>query len=454
VTQFSTFSSLLRQSLQAGLAAVAGERVVAAKLRTLPKFFSGSEPVWAVALGKAAPAMLRGAAEVLGARIQAALVVTRADCWDAREADFPFPVEAHFGGHPQITAASLAAGEALIRFLDRVSEEGRVLFLISGGASALVELPRPGVTLEDFRRLTDEAFAAGWGIAQLNAIRARFSQLKGGGLWRFCQGRDVTELLISDVPEDDPEVIASGLLHPTSDKNKDTQLVDSHLPEWIRKVLMKESQPTVYEIKVSEKFDSFVVASNAALRMALMENFRASLRLKGPQFLPTAATSAALEIEDGGLLPDGLEPALACIDAEVRAHHSHKKIRVKIWGGEVPIPLPEVPGCGGRARHFALAVAQRLAGVSGWQLLVAATDGSDGSDLQAGALVDGATAARAASAGLSIEAALGAADSGSLLADIGQDFATGPTGTNVMDVFVLLCGSVEALSRMSSSRMT
>jgi hypothetical protein len=197
-----------------------------------------------------------------------------------------------------------------------------------------------------------------------------------------------------------------------------------------------------------------VVASNATLRAALMENMQANLLLEWPQFLPAAAATSVLAIEDGGLLPDGLEPALACVEAEVRAHHSHKKIRVKIWGGEVPIPLPEVPGCGGRARHFALAVAQRLAGVPGWQLLVAATDGSDGSDLQAGAVVDGSTAARAESAGLSVEAALAAADSGSLLADIGQDFATGPTGTNVMDVFVLLCGSVEASSEMSSSRMT
>ena len=428
---------------------MAGERVVAAKLRALPKFSSGSEPVWVVALGKAAPAMLRGAAEVLGVRIQDALVVTRADCWTAREADFPFPVEVHFGGHPQITAASLAAGEALIRFLDQVPEEGRVLFLISGGASALVELPRAGVTFEDFRRLTDEAFAAGWGIAQLNAIRVRFSQLKGGGLWRFCPGRDITELLISDVPEDDPEVIASGLLHPTSNKNKDAQAIDSQLPSWIREVLTKESQPTVSKIEIPEKFDSFVVASNATLRAALAARLRADLALDGSD--PSAVPG--FEIEDGGLVPDGLELALACVEAEVRAHHSHKKIRVKIWGGEVPIPLPEVPGCGGRARHFALAVGQRLAGVPGWQLLVAATDRSDGSDLQAGAVVDGETAARAASAGWSLEAALDSADSGSVLADLGQDFATGPTGTNVMDVFVLLCGSVEVSSEISSSRM-
>lgn len=450
MTQFSTLSSLLRQSLQAGLAAVAGDRVVAAQLRTLPKFSSGSEPVWVVALGKAAPGMLRGAAEVLGVRIQDALVVTRADCWGAREADFPFPVEAHFGGHPQITAASLAAGEALIRFLGRVPEEGRVLFLISGGASALVELPRTGVTLENFQRLTDEAFAAGWGIAQLNAIRARFSQLKGGGLWRFCPGQDITELLISDVPEDDPEVIASGLLHPTSNKNKDTQAIDSQLPRWIREVLIKDSQPTVSKIEIPEKFDSFVVASNATLRAALAASLRADLVLDGSD--PSAVPG--FEIEDDGLVPDGLEAALACIETEVRAHHSHKKIRVKIWGGEVPIPLPEVPGCGGRARHFALAVAQRFAGVPGWQLLVAATDGSDGSDLQAGAVVDGETAARAESAGLSIQTALDSADSGSLLADLGQDFTTGPTGTNVMDVFVLLCGSVEDSSGMSSSRMS
>jgi glycerate 2-kinase len=447
VTQFSTLSLKLQRSLQAALAAVAGERVVAARLRSLPHFRAGTEPVWTVALGKAAPAMLRGAAEVLGAQIQAALVVTRADCWAATEADFPFPVETHFGGHPQINAASFVAGEALIRFLDQVPERvpgrGRLLFLISGGASALVELPRPGVTLEDFQRLTEEAFAAGWGIAQLNAIRARFSQIKGGGLWRFCQGRDVTELLISDVPKDDPQVIASGLLHPIVDKKKDSQHIDYHLPEWIRKVLIKTSQPDVFKVEVQEKFRSFVIASNAMLRAALMVRLQAEL----PQFLPAPATNSVLEIQDGGLLPDRLEAALACVEDEVRTASSRKEIRVKVWGGEVPIPLPEVAGCGGRARHFALVLAQRLAGVSGWQLLVAATDGSDGSDLQAGAVVDGATAERAASAGLSVEAALRAADSGSLLAQLGQDFATGPTGSNVMDVVVLLYWPAAAVGR-------
>ena len=444
MTPFSTFSALLQRSLRSALHAVDGQRVVAAQLRAMRSFRVDSGPVWVVALGKAAPAMLQGAEAVIGAQIQAALVVTRADCWIASEADFPFPVEVHFGGHPQINAASLVAGEALIRFLERVPEQGRVLYLISGGASALVEVPRPGVTLGDFQRLTQAAFAAGWGIARLNAIRARFSQIKGGGLWRFCPGREVTELLISDVPEDDPVVIASGLLHPISGKKKDAQPIDSQLPEWIRKVVNNKSQDIVYKIEIPESFASFVVANNAALRAALIADLQGELA----RFSPMPATTPVFEIEDGALLPDGLEEALARVETEARAHHSRKEIRVKIWGGEVPIPLPEHPGCGGRARHFALALAQRLAGVPGWQLLVAASDGSDGSDLQAGAVVDGDTAARAAAAGRSIETALRSADSGALLAHLGLDFATGPTGTNVMDVFVLLCGSAGVSSRM------
>lgn len=393
--------------------------------------------------------MLRGAAQVLGSQIQAAFLVSRADCLPESELDLGFPLEVHAGGHPQVSAASLVAGEALLAFLERAPASGQLLFLISGGASALVEVLRPGVMLEDARRLTREAFAAGWGIGQLNALRSRFSQIKGGGLWQFCAGREVTELLISDVPNDDPQVIASGLLHFQDDEKKVAQLTDSQLPEWIRKVLIRNSQPNDLNKEIPEKFDSFLVASNTALRTAL----KASLRAKFLNFFPDSTTALAVEIEDEGLLPATFAEALACLEQEIRegvaAAYSHKKIRVKIWGGEVPVPLPDEPGRGGRARHLVLAAAERLAGVSGWCLLAAATDGSDGSDLQAGAVVDGETAERARSAGLSLQEALATADSGSLLARLDLDFATGPTGTNVMDVFVLVCGAAEASSRMA-----
>ena len=442
----SPISSLLRAAFTDALREVAGDRVVAAHLRATP--LRSDSPVWVVALGKAAPAMMRGADEVLGSHIQAAFVVSRADCLAESALDFGFPLEVHAGGHPQVSAASLAAGEALLAFLERAPASGQLLFLISGGASALVEVLRPGVTLEDARRLTHEAFAAGWGIGQLNALRSRFSQIKGGGLWQFCAAREVTELLISDVPNDDPQVIASGLLHFQYDQKKVVQLTDSQLPEWIRKVLIINSQPNDSKTEFPEKFDSFLVASNRALRTAL----KASLRAKFLNFFPDSAKALAMEIEDEGLLPATFAEALACLEQEIRegvaAAYSHNKMRVKIWGGEVPVALPKEPGRGGRARHLALAVAERLVGVPGWCLLAAATDGSDGSDLQAGAVVDGATAAQAEFAGQSMEAALAMADSGSLLARLSLDFATGPTGTNVMDVFVLVCGATEASSRM------
>ncbi len=427
-----------------------------------------------LALGKAAPAMLRGAAEVLGARIRSAFLVSRADCLgNARVGwsdlggccdpgdpggpgdpgdpgsslcelnDLGFPLEIHVGGHPEVNEASLVAGAALLKFIQRIPEAGRLLFLISGGASALLEQPRPGGSLVDLQRLTREAFAAGWGIVELNRARAQLSALKGGGLLRVCGDRRLLQLLISDVPDDDPQTIASGPLVLPDWMKTSAQLVDSHFPDWLLKVIRNIQQSIDNKNEIQNISATYVVANNARLRQAVRAALLADWAVQPGVRMPSDLSDGLLDqrpflVEDAGLLPEAFDAALELLERTVRQPSTPGVVRATIWGGEAPVALPEPAGRGGRARHLALALAARLAGVSGWSLLASASDGSDGSDLLAGAVVDGETVLRAQQAGLEVRGALQAADSGSLLAELGLDFATGSTGTNVMDVFVLL----------------
>ena len=123
----------------------------------------------------------------------------------------------HYGSHPVPDQASLDAGAAVVDFVTRLPTDAQVLFLVSGGASSLVDWLHPGVSLDDLQALNRWALQSGASIAQVNAARRRISRLKGGGLARLAQGRRLQALMISDVPGDDPRIIGSGLLHASAD---------------------------------------------------------------------------------------------------------------------------------------------------------------------------------------------------------------------------------------------
>jgi hydroxypyruvate reductase len=369
--------SLLLDLFRAALSAVDGRRRVRAALAPA----ADAAPVSALAVGKAAAAMMQGALDALGDRITRALVVApddgSADAFAAHPA-----IRCLAGSHPLPDERSLAAGEAMLEFAAATPPGSRVLLLVSGGASALAEAPAAGVTLESLRGLTAAALAAGTDIEALNARRRELSRIKGGRLVERFRGCEVLGLLISDVPRDDPAVAASGML-----------------------------ASACCEVTIVGRLAD---ALEAVLRGARARGLEAAL---APERLAGEAAVAAGRIcHELAMIP---QPLL-------------------VAGGETVVRLPARPGRGGRCQHLALAAAQLIAGHPEYLVLAAGTDGRDGQSDDAGAIVDGDTVARIGDAGLDVAAGLAAADSGTLLEAAGDLVYTGATGTNVGDIVLAL----------------
>ena len=377
--------ALLVELFRAALAAVDGRRRVRAALAGGRS--GGRASVFAA--GKAAAAMTLGAADALGDRIARALVV-------GPEGSIPAELRALRGvdcreaGHPRPDERSLEAGRALVGFAEAARSDGRVLLLVSGGASALVELPAPGVGLAGLAGLYDRSLAERMDIESLNRERAALSRIKGGRLRELFEGCELEALLLSDVPRDDPAVLGSGIA----------------------------DGPGIARRLVGSLDD----ALDAVLRAAASQGLVAA---RGQGRLSGDARAAARRICH----------ELAIGRADLLA-----------FGGETTVELPPRPGRGGRCQHLAAAASQAIAGHPDYLVLAAGTDGRDGASEDAGAIVDGGTAGRAADAGIDPEAALAAGDSGALLEATGDLLHTGPTGTNVGDIVLALRRPPEEMS--------
>lgn len=335
-----------------------------------------------VAVGKAAEAMLRGAADVLQQKLLSGLLITKKGHVDYHGWR-GLPVEILEAAHPVPDESSLAAGRALVSFISRLPEERPLLVLISGGTSSLVEVLKPGFDLYELQQLNERMLADGKSIQEINQLRRKISNIKGGGLLDYTGNRPVTVLLISDVPGDDPSVIGSGLLHDP--KRGD---IEHHV----------------------------IAGIDDALQAAAAEAHRLGYSVHLNQELMT-----------GPAEEEGRRFARFLLSAGEGLY---------LRGGETNVELPGEAGKGGRNQHLALAAAEAIQGHDNVWVLAAGTDGTDGQTEDAGALVDGGTISRAELDGFDARRALVSADSGSLLAASGDLIQTGPTGTNVMDILI------------------
>ncbi len=364
-----------------------------------------------VAVGKAAQSMAEGAWEVLGERISQALVISKHGhldlslChkrgWEGIEA-----------GHPLPDLASLQAGQRLLALLSQ-QDPAELLFLISGGASSLVECPVEGVDPGFLRHANDWLLGSGLAIDELNWVRKGLSRIKGGGLLQWVGNRPLRALAISDVPGDDPAIIGSGLLTP--DVGLQAGLSRLSLPEWLATPVrqgLAQRRPAPGQPPQVEVVANLELAKQAVAAQARTLGY--TVRLVG-------------EFIAGDAAEQGRRLATQLLQGEPG---------VSIWGGETTVRLPPRPGRGGRNQHLALAAAEILQGQTGVWLLAAGTDGTDGPTQDAGALVDGATVQRADLAGLDVAQSLAQADAGCLLEATGDLLTTGPTGTNVMDLMI------------------
>lgn len=344
--------------------------------------------VWVAAVGKAAAAMAAGAVDglaALGVRPAGGLVVVPDGAAVDRALCAAAGLRVERAAHPEPDLRSVAAGHALLALARACAVDDVLLVLISGGASALACVPAPGWTLEAKRARIRALAAGGAAIAELNQARRALSALKGGQLAAACPGPVVT-LAVSDVPGDDPAVIGSG---PT---------VPGRPGDVVR-----------------------VIAGLARLRREAAG--------------AAAARGLAVIVDEVELVGD-----VAAVAARiVAATAALPPATVWIAGGEWTVDVGPSPGRGGRARQLALIVAEVLAAADADDrvVLVAGSDGVDGTGPDAGAVVDGATWARVGAAGIEPGAALVARDAGTALAAIGAGFGAGPSGVNHADLVLV-----------------
>ncbi|MFQ6022060.1 MAG: glycerate kinase [Acidiferrobacterales bacterium] len=392
---------------QAALTRVNGRACVRRYLESHPE----DDDIYMIAIGKPAASMVQGALDALGDKIRDALVITK----HGHAESLPWPCLT--AGHPLPDAASLTAGDELLRFIARIPSRSRVLVLLSGGTSALVERLPEGGTLDHLQAVNRWMLAAGLDIQATNYIRKRVSLFKGGRLALLLAPHPVLCLTISDVPDNDPATIGSGPLVPDTGL-QDVPVSIAGVPMFIRDLL---SQAPPVPDPGDPRFDNVETVIVANLEDAKRAAGEAAQK-KGycPLLEPAFITGDALAI--------GVSLAKTLLQADSGAIH--------IWGGETQVKLPDNPGRGGRSQSLALAAALQLQGRDDVLFLAAGTDGTDGPGEDAGALVDGGTVARGETLGRDAVLALEQADAGSFLEASGDLLRTGPTGTNVMDLML------------------
>jgi len=330
------------------------------------------------------------------------------------------------GGHPLPNAASLEAAEAALAMLRTADAKTLVLFLISGGASAMFEQPiDPAIPLPDLIELYRQLVASGATIRQVNAVRKHLSAVKGGRLAAAAPAAARLTLLISDVPADALDALASGPTLPGSATLGQTiRLIEEFLPSLsasIRAVVPTlEETPKAGDLAF-ENSQHVVLLDNDALLEAAR---RAAERL-----------GFDVAIDNGCDDWDYEQAAAYLVARAVELGRKHGKACL-LSGGEVTVRLPAASGAGGRNQQLALFAAASLP--TGGTLLSAGSDGIDGNSVAAGAVVDNTTYARASRQALDPAAALGRFDASPLLAALGDTIVTGPSGNNLRDIRIVL----------------
>jgi len=390
--------------------------------------------VYVLGAGKAGATMAQGLEAVLGERLTAGIVtvkyghlapVSRVTIYEA--------------AHPVPDEAGVQGAEALIRLAQQADVDDVVFCLLSGGGSALLPAPSPGITLTEKQRVTSLFLECGASIDEINTIRKHLSQLKGGQLARLVAPATLITLVLSDVVGDRLDVIASGPTVPDPTTYQDCLEIIrrydllTRLPVSVRSHLQRgQAGERAETLKATDpalaRCQTVIIGSN---RIAL-QAARAAAQARG---YTTLILSSSVEGE-----ARQIARMHAAIAREIR--QSGEPVAPPacvIAGGETTVTI-RGDGTGGRNQEFALATALGIAGLDSVVVLSGGTDGTDGPTPAAGALADGHTVARARALGLTPETFLCRNDSYHFFHALDDLLITGPTGTNVMDMHILLVG--------------
>jgi glycerate 2-kinase len=373
--------------------------------------------LYLVALGKAAGRMTQATLDIPGLYLTDGIIALP----ETEKTSFPARLKLFHAGHPHPTQASIDAGRTVKKILVQCTVDDIVLVLISGGGSALFELPIPGVELSDLHQLNQQLLHAGLPIQQVNLIRSALSQTKGGGLARLAAPAHVVSLILSDVIGDPLSSIASGPTVLTRDRrNEAIQLLRQNnlwarTPARVRTALKQDPPP---RIKARRPMNILLAGNRDLTQGALI-----------------AAESLGFKVEVLSLQMHGEARKLGRVFARKLLKRSPgiKHPTCFIMGGETTVTV-QGTGKGGRNQEFALAGASILEGYERIAIASLASDGRDGPTDAAGAIVTGATTPRIRGRGLDPDQALDQNDAYHALSAGNALVKTGPTGTNVADI--------------------
>lgn len=366
-----------------------------------------------VAIGKAAWQMAAAACDTLGERIDRGVVVTKYGHLRGELTRLAL----YEAGHPVPDENSYRAAQAALDCVSGLTREDRVLFLVSGGGSALFE--KPLIAPEELADITRQLLACGADITEINTLRKRFSAVKGGRFAQRCAPARVLSILLSDVLGDPPDMIASGPAYPDSTTCAQAMEIAERyglrLSDDARRCLSMETPKALSNVETR-------ITGSVRQLCASAERVCAALGYE-PVFLTDRLSCEAREA--GAFL------------AAIARSQTGRGRRAFILGGETVVHLTG-DGLGGRNQELALSAARGMDGLTGALLFSVGSDGTDGPTDAAGGWVDGNTAAALREKGIDIEQVLSRNDAYRALQACGGLITTGPTGTNVNDLTVLL----------------
>jgi len=388
--------------------------------------------IFVIGCGKGSAPMAAAMEDILRDRITAGMVVVkRGHTLPQRTLDRIKIIEA---GHPEPDARGMKAARAIRGILKRAESSDLVIALVSGGGSALLPLPAPGISLGDLVRMTRLLIGCGADIGEINTIRKHLSAIQGGRAARLVFPAQVMVFIISDVINDDFHTIASGPFIGDPGTFKDAWDI-------VQKYQLEKAAPRRI-IRYLRRNLRSIKAETPKPGDPVFRNIRHVLCASNSQSLAAAAAMAEKlgyvpNILDAGLSGDVRRVARNISNELIRLKEAkHDKPRCAIWGGETTVLLDEYAGKGGRNQELALSSAFYLQGYQGITVLSASTDGNDGPTDATGAIVDGTTIMRCRMTKIDPQRALLEHNAYPLLDQIGALIKTGPTNTNVMDVIV------------------
>jgi len=369
-----------------------------------------------VAAGKAAWQMAKAASDCLGDRIENGVVVTKYGHVPGPIANFT----CYEAGHPVPDENSFKGTQAALDLVADLTEKDTVLFLLSGGGSALFE--KPLVPAEELQDITGQLLACGADIVEINTIRKRLSQVKGGRFAQLCWPGRVEAVVLSDILGDPLDMIASGPACPDSSTAEDALRIRKKY-----NLHMSETAEALLGIETPKSLNNVNTQINGSVR--------------------ELCAAAAATCQRLGYEPVMLTDRLCCQAREagsflasiLKTHAADGKPLAFIAGGETVVKLTG-RGLGGRNQEIALSAAEGIAGLGNAAVFSVGSDGTDGPTDAAGGYADGDTRSELLNQGIMIDAVLQDNDAYHALEKTGGLIMTGPTGTNVNDVSVALLG--------------